>query len=113
MRHTAPDDCGFSTALKVIGGKWKTALLWELHLRPHRFAELRDALHGVSEKVLTQQLRQMEADGLITRHSYDEVPPRVDYSITPLGLSLNDAVTAMSAWGKRHEAWQLERERAA
>jgi DNA-binding HxlR family transcriptional regulator len=113
MRRKEPDDCGFSTALRVIGGKWKTALLWELHLRPHRFAELRDALRGVSEKVLTQQLRQMEADGLITRHAYDEVPPRVDYSITPLGLSLNDAVTAMSAWGKRHEAWQLERERAA
>lgn len=112
MKHE-PDECGFGTALRVIGGKWKTSLLWELHLGPHRFAELRDRLPGVSEKVLTQQLRQMEADGLITRRDYREVPPRVEYSITPLGLSLNDAVTAMSAWGKRHEAWQAERERAA
>jgi len=113
VERNESDGCGFGTALRVIGGKWKTSVLWELHLRSHRFAELRDALRGVSEKVLTQQLRQMEADGLITRRAYDEVPPRVDYSITPLGLSLNDAVTAMSAWGKRHEAWQAERERAA
>jgi DNA-binding HxlR family transcriptional regulator len=108
MRHKEADDCGFATALRVIGGKWKTSLLWELRLRPHRFAELRDRLLGISEKVLTQQLRQMEADGLISRRDYGEVPPRVEYSITPLGLTLNDAVTAMSNWGKRHEAWRTE-----
>lgn len=106
MRDTDPDDCGFATALRVIGGKWKTALLWQLHLRPHRFAELRDCLPGISEKVLTQQLRQMEADGLLSRHDYGESPPRVEYSITPLGLTLNDAVTAMSQWGKQYEAWR-------
>lgn len=109
MADKAPDDCGFATALRVIGGKWKTALLWELHLRPHRFAELRNGLPGISEKVLTQQLRQMEMDGLVSRRDYGEVPPRVEYSITPLGLTLNDAVTAMSTWGKRHEAWQAAR----
>jgi DNA-binding HxlR family transcriptional regulator len=108
MKHQAPDDCGFATALRVIGGKWKTSLLWELHLRPHRFAQLRDRMPGISEKVLTQQLRQMEADGLISRRDYGEVPPRVEYSITPLGLTLNDAVTAMSTWGKRHEAWRAD-----
>jgi DNA-binding HxlR family transcriptional regulator len=112
MRSKEPDSCGFATALQAIGGKWKTSLLWELHLRPHRFAELRRLLPGVSEKVLTQQLRQMEADGLIARHDYAEVPPRVEYSITPLGLSLNEAVTAMSKWGKKHEAWKA-RQRAA
>lgn len=113
MRREQPDDCGFATALRVIGGKWKVALLWELHLRPHRFAELRRLLPAISEKVLTQQLRQMEADGLISRHDYDEVPPRVEYSITPIGLSLNDAVTTMSAWGKRHESWMARQQPAA
>nr|WP_292326152.1 helix-turn-helix domain-containing protein [Mesorhizobium sp.] len=64
-----------------MGGKWKTSLLWALHLRPHRFAELRRLSLGISDKVLTQQLRKMEADGLISRHDYDEVPPRVEYGV--------------------------------
>lgn len=113
MQRKQADDCGFAAALQAIGGKWKVALLWELHLRPHRFAELRRSLLGVSEKVLAQQLRQMEADGLIARHDYAEVPPRVEYSITPLGLSLNDVVTAMSKWGKQHEAWKARQQAAA
>jgi DNA-binding HxlR family transcriptional regulator len=113
MRSKEPDSCGFGTALQVIGGKWKISLLWELHLRPHRFAELRRLLPGVSEKVLTQQLRQMEADGLVARHDYAEVPPRVEYSITPLGLTLNEAVTALSKWGKQHEAWKSRQSAAA
>jgi DNA-binding HxlR family transcriptional regulator len=113
MRNKDPDDCGFAAALQAIGGKWKTSLLWTLHLRPHRFAELRRLSPGISEKVLTQQLRQMEADGLISRHDYDEVPPRVEYAITPLGLSLNDAVTAMSKWGKHHEGWKPRQKVAA
>ncbi|MCR4264777.1 helix-turn-helix domain-containing protein [Nitratireductor sp. ZSWI3] len=106
MSSKEPDDCGFNAALQAIGGKWKPSLLWALHLRPHRFAELRRLLPGISEKVLAQQLRRMEADGLVNRHDYGEVPPRVEYSITPLGLSLNDAVTAMSKWGKQHESWK-------
>lgn len=113
MRSKEPDNCGFAAALQAVGGKWKISLLWELHLRPHRFAELRRLLPGVSEKVLTQQLRQMEADGLIARRDFGEVPPRVEYSITPLGLSLNEAVTAMSKWGKQHEAWKSHRSAAA
>jgi DNA-binding HxlR family transcriptional regulator len=113
MRRKELDSCGFAAALQAIGGKWKTSLIWELHLRPNRFAELRRLLPGISEKVLTQQLRQMEADGLISRRVYDQVPPHVEYSITPLGLSLNDAVTAMSAWGKQHEAWKVQHKIAA
>lgn len=112
MRRKEPDSCGFAAAMQAIGGKWKTSLLWQLHLRPHRFAELRRQLAGISEKMLTQQLRQMESDGLVSRHAYDEVPPRVEYSITPLGTSLNDAVTAMSAWGKQHESWKDRRQAA-
>ncbi|WP_048649180.1 winged helix-turn-helix transcriptional regulator [Nitratireductor soli] len=113
MTDENSDDCGFAAALQAIGGKWKTSLLWALHLRSHRFAELRRLSRGISEKVLTQQLRQMEADGLISRHDYGEVPPRVEYTVTPLGLSLNDAVTAMSKWGKQHEAWKARRQYAA
>jgi DNA-binding HxlR family transcriptional regulator len=113
MTNKEPDDCGFAAALQAIGGKWKTSLLWPLHLRPHRFAELRRLLPCISEKVLTQQLRQMEVHGLISRHDYDEVPPRVEYSITPHGLSLNDAVTAISKWGKQHEAWKARQMTAA
>ncbi len=113
MRNKQPDDCGFAAALQAIGGKWKTSLLSALHLRPHRFAGLRRLSPGISEKVLSQQLRQMEADGLISRHDYNEVPPRVQYAITPLGLSLNDAVTAMSRWGKQHEAWKARQKSAA
>ncbi len=113
MRRKEPDSCGFAAALQAVGGKWKTSLIWELHLRPRRFAELRRLLPGVSEKMLAQQLRQMETDGLISRHDYAEVPPRVEYSITSLGLSLNDAVTVMSLWGKQHEAWKAQQKIAA
>lgn len=108
MRRMVEDSCGFAAALRVVGGKWKTSLIWELHLRPHRFAELNRLLPGISEKVLTQQLRQMEADGLITRHVHAVVPPQVEYAITPLGLSLNEAVTHMSKWGMQHEAWKAK-----
>ncbi|MGO7335607.1 winged helix-turn-helix transcriptional regulator [Rhizobium leguminosarum] len=112
MRSKETDSCGFAAAMQAIGGRWKTSLLWELHLQPRRFAELHRLLPGISEKVLTQQLRQMEADGLVNRCAFDEVPPRVEYSVTPLGFSLNDAVTAMSAWGKQHEAWKAPRKAA-
>ncbi|EKF17411.1 winged helix-turn-helix transcriptional regulator [Nitratireductor pacificus] len=113
MEREEPDDCGFATALETIGGKWKTDLLWALHLKPHRFAELRRLLPGISEKMLAQQLRQMEADGLISRHAFDEMPPRVEYAITPHGLTLNRAVTALSEWGKEHESWKARQGRAA
>lgn len=106
MRRLSHDDCGLASALNVIGGKWKAAILWELNLGPRRFSDLRRALPGVSEKVLAEQLREMEADGIVARRDYQEVPPRVEYAVTELGLSLNEAVTAMSRWGKRHEAWK-------
>lgn len=105
-RSCAEDDCGFAQALMAIGGKWKPLILWELHFGPRRFGELRRKLGKVSEKVLAQQLRQMEGDGLVRRDAFDERPPRVVYSVTELGLSLNEAVSAMSLWGKAHERWK-------
>ena len=78
--------CGIDTAMEVIGGRWKVLILWALHEHPcRRFGELRRQLPGVSEKVLASHLREMEADGIVRRVSYDEVPPRVEYRLTSFG----------------------------
>lgn len=94
--------CGTDAAMDVIGGKWKVLILWELSERPHRFGELRRELPGVTEKVLAAQLRELEADGIVHREAYDEVPPRVEYSLTPRGTSLNAALAPLGVWGKEH-----------
>ena len=93
---------GLGPVFDVIGGKWKGQLLWELHEQPVRFGELRRRVEGISEKMLIQQLREMEADGLVDRNVFHQVPPRVEYSVTPLGASLNEALTPLCEWGKRH-----------
>ncbi|MBG0855426.1 helix-turn-helix transcriptional regulator [Streptomyces spinoverrucosus] len=92
--------CGVDAAMDVIGGKWKVLILWALHVRPHRFGELRRELPGVTEKVLAAQLRELEADGIVHREVYEEVPPRVEYSLTPRGETLNEALAPLGAWGK-------------
>ncbi|MFD5338979.1 winged helix-turn-helix transcriptional regulator [Streptomyces hawaiiensis] len=92
--------CGTDAAMDVIGGKWKVLILWALNERPCRFGELRRELPGVTEKVLASHLRQMEADGLVHREAYDEVPPRVEYSLTARGASLNEALEPLGAWGR-------------
>lgn len=96
-------ECGLDVAVDVIGGKWKPLILWALHVRTLRFAELRRGMPGVSEKVLTQHLREMEADGLVHREVYPEVPPRVEYSLTELGESLNTALEPLGLWGDAHK----------
>ncbi|MFD3548002.1 winged helix-turn-helix transcriptional regulator [Streptomyces sp. NPDC058655] len=88
--------------MSVIDGKWKVSLLWELEQRPRRFGELRRLVPGVSEKVLAAQLRELEADGVVLREVHDEVPPKVEYSLTPLGRELNGALEALGQWGSRH-----------
>ncbi|MEU1570660.1 helix-turn-helix domain-containing protein [Streptomyces collinus] len=92
--------CGIDAAMDLIGGKWKVLILWALHERPCRFGELRRELPGVTEKVLASHLREMEADGLVHREAYDEVPPRVEYSLTARGVSLNEALEPLGAWGR-------------
>lgn len=95
-----PYICGIDAAMDVVSGKWKSLILWELHhYGTRRFAELRRGLPGVSEKMLSQHLREMEEDGLVHREVYAEVPPKVEYSLTEHGVSLNAALAALGEWG--------------
>ncbi|MFW5418321.1 helix-turn-helix transcriptional regulator [Nocardiopsis sp. CNT-189] len=102
MRRPGAYHCGIDAAVDVIGGKWKVLVLWALDERPRRFGELRRELTGVTEKVLAAHLRELEEDGIVHRESYDEVPPRVEYSLTERGRSLNRALEPLGAWGSEH-----------
>lgn len=94
--------CGLDAAASVVGGKWKALILWALSVEPRRFAELRRDLDGVTEKVLTQQLRELERDGIVHREVYREVPPKVVYSLTAVGAELEEALRPLGDWGDRH-----------
>jgi DNA-binding HxlR family transcriptional regulator len=96
--------CGLDAAVDVVGGKWKALILWELDQRPHRFGELRRALGTITEKVLIQQLKELERDGIVDREVHAQVPPKVVYSLTPLGVGLNAALTPLGDWGEEHLA---------
>jgi DNA-binding HxlR family transcriptional regulator len=99
------DQCPVETTLEVIGGKWKAVLIFHMMRGgAHRFAELRRKTHGISERVLTRQLRELEADGIVRREVFAEVPARVEYSLTEYGESLRPVTEAMCAWGKLHES---------
>lgn len=97
-----PDACGLGRALSVISGKWKSVILWELHGHALRFGELRRRLPGISEKVLMEQLREMEQDGVVCREAFDEAVSRVEYSVTPAGQELNAAAHVLAEWGLAH-----------
>jgi DNA-binding HxlR family transcriptional regulator len=86
----------------VIGGKWKTLILYYLLETPRRFNELKRLLPDVSQRILTQQLRELEYDGIIHREIYKEIPPRVEYSLTDLGTSLKQIILLMLAWGEQY-----------
>ena len=96
--------CPVETTLTLISDKWKVLILRDLMPGARRFGELRRSVGGVSQKVLTAQLRQMEASGLLTRTVYPEVPPRVEYCLTELGRSLKPVLDAMSSWGEAYQA---------
>ncbi|MFI1013885.1 winged helix-turn-helix transcriptional regulator [Streptomyces sp. NPDC020965] len=92
--------CGLDAAVDVVGGKWKPLILWALHdAGTLRFGQLRREVIGVSEKMLIQQLRELESDGIVHREVYREVPPRVEYSLTELGEALNTALIPLGLWG--------------
>jgi DNA-binding HxlR family transcriptional regulator len=100
-RAQDPNVCGVTAAIAVIDGKWKTVLLWLLESGPHRPGELRRRLPGLSEKVLTQALREMEADGLVHREVHDVLPLKTMYSLTAFGRELSEALAPLSDWGHR------------
>ncbi|MCI8698709.1 MAG: helix-turn-helix transcriptional regulator [Oscillospiraceae bacterium] len=96
--------CPVETTLTLIGDKWKVLIIRDLLSGTKRFGELKRSIGGVSQKVLTAQLRQMEADGLLTRTVFPEVPPRVEYTLTRLGHSLKPVLDAMRDWGEAYQA---------
>ena len=102
-------ECGLEAAVDVVGGKWKPMVLWALSTGPRRFGALRRELPGVSEKVLTQQLRELEHDGIVHREVHAQVPPKVEYSLTDLGVSLDRALAPLGEWGERHLAHIVQR----
>ncbi len=97
--------CGLDATLRVIAGKWKPLILYFLAQGgPTRYGELRRAMRDVSDKMLIQQLKELTADGLVRRTDYKEVPPRVDYALTPLGESLAQALVPLCTWGTENLA---------
>lgn len=91
--------CPVATTVELIGSKWKLLILRNLLQRPWRFNELKKSLEGISQKVLTESLRAMEADGIVIRTVFPQVPPRVEYSLSDLGESMKPVISAMEAWG--------------
>lgn len=97
-------DCPVATAVSLIGGKWKLLILRNLKSRPWRFNELQRDLKGISQKVLTDSLRQMVDDGLVYRHDYQELPPRVEYGLTELGKEMLPIMDALAEFGNYYKS---------
>lgn len=95
--------CPVATTVQLIGSKWKLLIMRNLLARPWRFNELKKDLEGISQKVLTDSLRSMEADGIITRTVYPEVPPHVEYALSDLGESMRPVIKSMEAWGTAYK----------
>ena len=96
-------ECPVATTVHLIGSKWKLLIMRNLMMRPWRFNELKKSLEGISQKVLTDSLRSMEEDGLITRTVYPEVPPRVEYALSDLGETMRPILDAMQEWGTNYK----------
>ena len=94
--------CGLDAALTVLGGKWKPLVLFHLAHGVHRYGELRRAVGSVSDKVLIQQLKELQMDGVIERVDFKEIPPKVEYSLTSFGRSLAKALAPLCVWGNEH-----------
>lgn len=99
--------CPVEAAIDVIGGKWKPLILWALRDGTLRFSNLEDALPDITQKMLTKQLRELEQDGLIARKVYAQVPPKVEYSLTPSGESLMPTLDMLCEWGAEHMGDQI------
>ncbi|GLG01649.1 hypothetical protein Alches_16890 [Alicyclobacillus hesperidum subsp. aegles] len=101
--HLTQSECLVASTLQVISGKWKMVILYHLFSQPNiRFSELKRRIPGVSQRVLTKQLRELEQEGIVVRTVYPEVPPRVEYAISPYGRSLRPILDMMHSWGEEH-----------
>jgi DNA-binding HxlR family transcriptional regulator len=99
--HSA-DECPITATIDVIGGKWKPPLIWLLLKGPMRFGELHKTMPGMALKVLSRQLKELEADGIVIRKAYPEVPPRVEYSLSEKGQSLREVMFMLSDWSRKN-----------
>jgi DNA-binding HxlR family transcriptional regulator len=99
-----PELCPVETTARVVGGRWKGAVLEQLFQGIKRFSELKRAIAGITQRTLSEQLRQLQTTGIVERTVYPDTPPRVVYAITPLGKSLKPLLDAMCHWGKSHSA---------
>ena len=104
--------CPVEATLDVIGGKWKGVILYKLLERPMRFSELKRELPAITQRMLTLQLRELEEDGLVHREIYKEIPPRVEYSLTKFGKTLEPILLAMLTWGDQYTSQILTRKSA-
>ena len=96
-------ECPVATTVLMIGSKWKLLIMRNLLARPWRFNELQESIDGISQKALTEALRSMEADGIVSRTVYPEVPPRVEYALTKLGESMRPIIKSMESWGMAYK----------
>ncbi|NIJ13348.1 DNA-binding HxlR family transcriptional regulator [Saccharomonospora amisosensis] len=104
------EECMVEAALEVIGGKWKLVILRHLLQSTMRFGELDRALPGITPRMLTRQLRELEADGLVRRTVHHQVPPKVEYSVTEMGTSLRDITEQLERWGHDYRKWKIGRD---
>lgn len=102
QRHLDYTDCPMEAALDLMGGKWKAVILFRLSEQTRRFNELRRLLPKVTQRMLTNQLRELEEDGLVHREVYPEIPPKVEYSLTEFGETLRPVLVALKDWGETH-----------
>lgn len=105
--------CPVATTLSLIGNKWKILIMRDVLDGPKRYGQLRQSLEGISQKVLTENLRGMEADGLLTRTVFPEVPPRVEYAVSPVGESMRPIILQMAEWGTNYKRMLREQEAMA
>ena len=107
MKNTELPPCPVETTLLLIGDKWKVLILRELLFGTKRFGELKKSINSISQKMLTQQLREMERDNLLIRKVYAEVPPKVEYTLTETGMSLKPVLDSMVKWGMRYKHGEI------
>jgi DNA-binding HxlR family transcriptional regulator len=100
--HVIREKCGVETTIAVVGGKWKPMILYALLSGSRRFGELMRLIPAITQRMLTLQLRELEADGVIAREVYQQVPPKVEYSLTPLGVTIEPILSFMQQWGEHY-----------